>query len=425
MQLLEPSSVGSSDVDVQDVLHADAPEPKGLPPVLTKTPVILAAVVALAALWLIGSGASTNNLYGAPTLAAEDEPTPVTVQANDLLTVSCFAGSDDNQVCRARVAGTWDTTEYLCVGACLPPDWYVREIDSLTRVDGNPVRYTIDETGLVRLESSESASGYIVFSESNGRIDVELVGDPEVTIQRSELTEPTTETTTTTTPRRLTPAPTEVDDGPNWLAVIVGAVVANALLIGIPLLVGVLLLVAFGTRSDKDKGDGERSERSIGLRIYELDDDEAIDPDDDADIDDDDEVARAHAEAKVRTINDLLRDLRHDDEPARAIQRAYATLETGFGDPTLARRRSETCATYLDRTIGMVAGVDQPLRVLTSRFELARYSTTPITEQMRSDAIDALRDIRDAWATRAAPSDAVLVDSVLMNPVLINKAQRP
>lgn len=110
----------------------------------------------------------------------------------------------------------------------------------------------------------------------------------------------------------------------------------------------------------------------------------------------------AVAAERVRIVSDLIEDLRAEPDPSRAIQRAYAALETGFGNPTLARYPSETCSTYLHRTIGVVGGVSQPLRTLTTLFELARFSTEPIDEVMRGQAIDALISVRSAWSTRAS-----------------------
>lgn len=105
---------------------------------------------------------------------------------------------------------------------------------------------------------------------------------------------------------------------------------------------------------------------------------------------------------RVRIVSDLIEDLRAEPDPAVAIQRAYAALETGFGNPMLARRPSETCSTYLHRTMGVVGGVSEPLRTLTMLFELARYSTDPIDESMRSHAIDSLISVRSAWSLRAS-----------------------
>lgn len=179
------------------------------------------------------------------------------------------------------------------------------------------------------------------------------------------------------------------------------------LLAPIVILVGVCAL-GFGlfaiVRSIQDRSrqdgddDDEPREDSLRDRIEEQIDPEASPTD----------GMTAVAEERVRIVSDLIADLRAEPDPSLAIQRAYAALETGFGNPNLARLPSETCSTYLHRTIGMVGGVSEPLRTLTMLFELARFSTEPIDETMRGQAIDALIDVRAAWSSRTSRSRPAL-----------------
>lgn len=108
-----------------------------------------------------------------------------------------------------------------------------------------------------------------------------------------------------------------------------------------------------------------------------------------------------HAEQIADFAHDLIDELRADDSPRQAIQRAYAAVETGFGAQELARKPAETPLRYLDRIFGRHHTVKEPLQKLTSLFERARFSDEPIDESMRGEAIAALTEIADYYKTFA------------------------
>ena len=89
------------------------------------------------------------------------------------------------------------------------------------------------------------------------------------------------------------------------------------------------------------------------------------------------------------------------DDPRLAIQQAYASVESGFGVEQLARDPAETPLLYLQRLFGRVGSVQAPLARLTSLFEIARFSTQPITLSMRDEAADALDEIRTIYLDKS------------------------
>ena len=83
-------------------------------------------------------------------------------------------------------------------------------------------------------------------------------------------------------------------------------------------------------------------------------------------------------------------EVEQEVDPRTAIRRAYATLELGFGDPTLARRENETAGIFVRR----VFGNSNDVRELTKLFELARFSEHEITPEMRTKALDLVERVR-------------------------------
>lgn len=101
---------------------------------------------------------------------------------------------------------------------------------------------------------------------------------------------------------------------------------------------------------------------------------------------------------ELATLAGKLRDrLLSTDDPRLAIKQAYAAVETGFGIEQLARHTAETPLLYLHRVFGRVASVEAPLARLTSLFEVARFSTQPVTLAMRDDAAAALDEIHEIY----------------------------
>lgn len=105
-----------------------------------------------------------------------------------------------------------------------------------------------------------------------------------------------------------------------------------------------------------------------------------------------------HAEAVVDFADSLIDDLRSGGDPGEAIQRCYAAVETGFGKRELRRKPAETPLKYLDRIFGRNKQAAAPLRSLTDLFQIARFSQEPVTEDMRTAAIESLKEIRGSYA---------------------------
>lgn len=115
-----------------------------------------------------------------------------------------------------------------------------------------------------------------------------------------------------------------------------------------------------------------------------------------------DEVDSEPDAEELATLAGELRDrLLSTSDPRLAIQQAYAAVESGFGIEQLARRTTETPMSYLHRVFGRVGAVRAPLARLTSLFEVARFSTQPITIPMRDEAAAALDDIRSIYLDKS------------------------
>jgi hypothetical protein len=81
-------------------------------------------------------------------------------------------------------------------------------------------------------------------------------------------------------------------------------------------------------------------------------------------------------------------------DPRAAVLAAYARMEAALARAGLARRESEAPREYLSRLEDGLGGGRAPAARLTGLFERARFSTHPIGEDVRSDALDALAALR-------------------------------
>jgi hypothetical protein len=81
-------------------------------------------------------------------------------------------------------------------------------------------------------------------------------------------------------------------------------------------------------------------------------------------------------------------------DPRAAVLAAYARMEAALARAGLARRGSEAPREYLARLDAALGGGREPATRLTGLFERARFSTHPIGEDVRSDALGALDALR-------------------------------
>jgi hypothetical protein len=108
------------------------------------------------------------------------------------------------------------------------------------------------------------------------------------------------------------------------------------------------------------------------------------------------------AEDFAASIGDAIGDLEAEPDPRVAVIAAYARMEGVLGRHGLRRKPSETPFEYLGRILsGLTSRTDAVAR-LTGLFEEAKFSRHEIDENMKRDAIGALRaiqaDLQDAPA---------------------------
>lgn len=183
------------------------------------------------------------------------------------------------------------------------------------------------------------------------------------------------------------------DDGPSWFSTFFGrwTVILGAVLIGLGVLAAVL------------------SARRRNPKPAEAPTMETIEEEEEEVVDDALHEELIHAEEdrqRVAAVDHLLVKLRSEPDPRRAIQVAYAAVETGFGRADLAKSSTDTPAQYLDRALGRKPEARGPLFELTGLFELARYSNQPVDEAMRARAIAALIEVRDLYSVTGLAAGA-------------------
>jgi Domain of unknown function (DUF4129) len=81
-------------------------------------------------------------------------------------------------------------------------------------------------------------------------------------------------------------------------------------------------------------------------------------------------------------------------DPRAAVLAAYARMEAVLDRVGLGRRASEAPREYLLRLDAVLGGGRAPAARLTGLFERARFSTHPIGEDVRRDALGALDELR-------------------------------
>jgi len=115
--------------------------------------------------------------------------------------------------------------------------------------------------------------------------------------------------------------------------------------------------------------------------------------------------SRMTEEEQAETIADfadeLIAKLEFEQDPRLAIQRVYAAVETGLGTRELRRKPAETPLKYLDRVFGRRKSAAPALARLTDLFQVARFSSEPLGTDARTDAIEALKELRDEYRSIA------------------------
>lgn len=107
------------------------------------------------------------------------------------------------------------------------------------------------------------------------------------------------------------------------------------------------------------------------------------------------------APASVESVIDAsLERLASDPDPRRAVIAAYAGMERALAGRGLGREAYEGPREYVTRALDRRGADPAALRRLGALYEEARFSRHPIGERMRSDALSALRAVRDGGGPR-------------------------
>ena len=93
-------------------------------------------------------------------------------------------------------------------------------------------------------------------------------------------------------------------------------------------------------------------------------------------------------------LADTLDDLRAEQDPRRAVIRAFARMEKTFAAHRVARDPAETPRQYVARALDTLGVSSASVQQLTKLYERAKFSRLEIDEGMKADAIDALAGLR-------------------------------
>ena len=103
-----------------------------------------------------------------------------------------------------------------------------------------------------------------------------------------------------------------------------------------------------------------------------------------------------HAAAVADTVALSIDDLRHERDPRRAIDAAYARMERAFAALGLPRAVGQTSGEYMRRVLSLAAAPAPPVVELTDLFQEAKFSRHRLTSEDREDALRALLAIKEA-----------------------------
>ena len=102
----------------------------------------------------------------------------------------------------------------------------------------------------------------------------------------------------------------------------------------------------------------------------------------------------------LEAFDESLDDLRAERDVRRAIIACYARMERALARTGAARRASETPFEFLARVLEHIARA--PGRALTDLFERAKFSTEPLGDADKQQALAALEALRAAAAEEHA-----------------------
>ena len=103
----------------------------------------------------------------------------------------------------------------------------------------------------------------------------------------------------------------------------------------------------------------------------------------------------------VAAIEAALIDLEGEDDPRRAVIKAYARMETVLSAQGLPRDPAEAPLEYLDRVLRELGGRASEVDRLTELFEQAAFSKHEVGLAMRDEAVAAFHALRDSLVATA------------------------
>ena len=115
----------------------------------------------------------------------------------------------------------------------------------------------------------------------------------------------------------------------------------------------------------------------------------------------DEAVEAGETSALGRAVRASIAALEAERDPRTAIFRAYTRMEQSFRDVEIVRARDETASEFLERTMRRLPASAGAAAALTERFEEVRFSTHPITEADREQALASLHRVERELADRA------------------------
>ena len=104
-------------------------------------------------------------------------------------------------------------------------------------------------------------------------------------------------------------------------------------------------------------------------------------------------------------VEAALLDLQSDDDPRRAVIRAYARTETVLQAYGLPRLPWEAPLEYLDRVLRELGARAAAVDRLTLLFERAAFSQHEVGPAMRNEAVAAFHGLRDVLARPQEPQE--------------------
>jgi hypothetical protein len=100
-------------------------------------------------------------------------------------------------------------------------------------------------------------------------------------------------------------------------------------------------------------------------------------------------------EALADVLEETLDDVRAEQDPRRAVIRAYGRLERVLAAHGIPRRPSDAPLEYLSRVLNDLAVSADSVQRLTALFERAKFSQHDVGLEMKEEAIAALQTMQD------------------------------